>query len=317
MTDFIKQDGHFFEPIKVGKRGKLFELLVQRLEEFLKIDSEVKILPDYKIKNLEGFERQFDVYILSKVQEYDIEIAIECKEYGSEAVDVEKIESFQCKCQRIPSINKKVFVSQTGYTKGAVAAANIYGITLLNIEDMSKFEKTAIEQLTKPFNFYLQKRYIKLEHVSIESLDGNRYTLQNLDCSTIEFVDYSSPISLRQFCTSYMVNLPLEEWKSILGSNNPKIPTKCGYRVYPDLPMIIGCEHTKSQALSFDFIAYVYEERIELDKQIANSYKQFNSDAEKAQFLKMEGKSNNGQEAIAEVILSKDRPTFIVNVNYG
>ena len=46
-------------------------------------------------------------------------IAIECKDY-EKPVPVKDIEAFNTKCDRIKSINKKIFVSKNGYQKDAI-----------------------------------------------------------------------------------------------------------------------------------------------------------------------------------------------------
>ena len=86
--------------IKVGKKGTLFELLVHRIENSIKNDETIIIETNKYIENIEGFKRQIDVFITSTINSYPIGIAIECKDH-SKIIDVEKIESFKCKCQRI------------------------------------------------------------------------------------------------------------------------------------------------------------------------------------------------------------------------
>ncbi len=314
MTNYITQDGKSFEPIKVGKPGKLFELLVKRLEDSLKTDSDVTIIPDHKIVDFTGIERQFDVFIISQVQGYPIEIAIECKDNGKKKVDVDKIEAFKSKCERIPSINSKVFVSQIGYTKGAIATANIYGITLLSIKNINDLDDKEIHSWTKPINFYLQKRFIKLELIIVNDKDGNKSSVSNYDTHTIEFSGFDQPpVSLRQFCTSYLINLPHSEWNEHFTSKDRQTPVKCSYRIYPKKPMIIGCEHVKNSYQFLDFHASIYEETIELVKTDAKSYTVFEKDAEKAQFVEMIGKGNAGEKVIAELILSSNKPTITIN----
>lgn len=195
MSKFINKDGQEFNPVKVGKAGKLFELLISRLEESIK-DENVVVYADHNVENLEGFSRQFDVYIKSNIQGYQIEIAIECKEYGRDAVDVEKIESFSCKCQRVPSINKMVFVSQTGYTKGAIAAAKVYGITLLNID---KLEQAELTNIIQPINFKLQKRFIRIIKVVANKLDRTGKLITNFDTNTIELLAMAKKFQLENF----------------------------------------------------------------------------------------------------------------------
>ena len=310
MTKFIDSDGQEFKPVKVGKAGKLFELLISRLEESIK-DEDVIVYADHNIENLEGFSRQFDVYIKSNIQGYQIEIAIECKEYGRDAVDVEKIESFMCKCQRIPSINKMVFVSQTGYSKGAIAAAKVYGISLLNIDTLDQGQLTNIIQ---PLNFKLQKRFIRIIKVVANKPDRTGKLITNFDTNTIEFEGYGKEVSIREFCTSFIVNLDLKQWESFFKSSADKsIPVDCSYLIFPEAPMIIGCEHDKDQYSRMALKTEIHEEIIELAKTGTKVYKEFNSEEAKLEFVQLEGEDKDGRKAIGELIMSKDKPLLTIN----
>ncbi|MBK6364883.1 MAG: hypothetical protein IPF52_15920 [Saprospiraceae bacterium] len=80
MINYINNDKEF-NPIKVGKQGTLFELFVSRIEEAKKKDPNIQVLFDKSIVNLKGNLRQFDVLIKSQINEYEITVAVECKEY--------------------------------------------------------------------------------------------------------------------------------------------------------------------------------------------------------------------------------------------
>lgn len=119
----------------MGKDGRNLEKLVRIVEEVYKTNPETKIYSNYKIPNESGNKREIDILIESKVNGFDVKIAIECKEFKSK-VSVEKIEAFNSKCQRIPSINNKIFVSQVGFQKDAIAAAETFGIKLYTFDQI-------------------------------------------------------------------------------------------------------------------------------------------------------------------------------------
>lgn len=109
--------------------GKLLERIVRLVQETLKNSSETEILSNHKLVNSSGEKREFDIVVQSRINDLNIIIAIECKDY-KRPVPAEKIEAFESKCNRIKTINKKVFVSNSGYQSGAITAAIDFGIEL-------------------------------------------------------------------------------------------------------------------------------------------------------------------------------------------
>ena len=128
------------------KSGKNLETMVRIVEEVYKTDSNTQILSNHKIKNLDDNLREIDLLIKSIINDYEVTIAIECKEYAIK-IPVEKIESFNSKCLRIPNIDKKIFVSEKGFQKDAIAAAKAFGIELYTF---SKIEENPNEILKFP-----------------------------------------------------------------------------------------------------------------------------------------------------------------------
>lgn len=111
------------------KTGKNLERLVRIVEEIYRIDSSTQIYSNYRVENTSGNNREIDILIKSNVNNFEIIIAIECKEYKSK-ISVDKIEAFNSKCLRIPEINKKIFVSENGFQKDAIDCAKSFGIEL-------------------------------------------------------------------------------------------------------------------------------------------------------------------------------------------
>lgn len=73
--------------------GKQLEHIVCLIEESFKDSQNTTIYSNHKIQNKDGRNREFDILITTKVNEYEINIAIECKDYKSK-VSVDKIEAF-------------------------------------------------------------------------------------------------------------------------------------------------------------------------------------------------------------------------------
>jgi hypothetical protein len=110
-------------------KGKRFERINKLIQEAFKDSPSTEILSNYKIETEPGQKNEIDILIVSKLNGFDIKIAIECKDFAKK-VPVEKIDAFESKCNRINNINSKVFISSNGYQKGAIAAAKRFGIIL-------------------------------------------------------------------------------------------------------------------------------------------------------------------------------------------
>ncbi|PZR14334.1 MAG: hypothetical protein DI539_18960, partial [Flavobacterium psychrophilum] len=117
--------------------GKFLEKLVAIVEEVYRSNPETEILRNFKIANVDGAKREFDLIIRSNINGFPITIAIECKQY-SKKVSVDKIEAFYGKCQGIPEINKKIFVSENGFQQGAIDTAKRYAIELYSFAEVGQ-----------------------------------------------------------------------------------------------------------------------------------------------------------------------------------
>jgi hypothetical protein len=115
--------------------GVALEKLVGLIQEVLKDTDSTIVYTNARLANRGGSKREFDVLIETKVNNFILKIAIECKDF-KRPVSVDKIEAFITKCNRVPDINKKVFVSTSGYQKDAIIAAKEYGVDLYKIEDI-------------------------------------------------------------------------------------------------------------------------------------------------------------------------------------
>ncbi|WKL47939.1 restriction endonuclease [Flavobacterium pectinovorum] len=116
--------------------GKPLEKTIQLIEETLKESENTQIFRNYKIENSNKVKREFDVFIKSKINDYEINIAIECKDYKTK-VSLEKIEAFHSKCDLIKNIHRKIFISNKGYQSGVASTAKSFGIELLTAEKLT------------------------------------------------------------------------------------------------------------------------------------------------------------------------------------
>lgn len=121
----------------VEKPGKVLEKMVSIVEQVFIDNPETKIFTNYRIENTNGNKREFDIFIKSIINGFDICVVIECKDY-SRKISIDKIEAFHAKCESIPSINKKVYVSVNGFQKGAIDSAKTYGIDLYTFQQISE-----------------------------------------------------------------------------------------------------------------------------------------------------------------------------------
>lgn len=117
--------------------GKNLEKLVRLIQESLKNIPDTKITSNAKLINNSNRKREFDILIETVINAIDIKIVIECKDYST-PVSAEKIEAFQGKCNRIPEISKKVFVSSNGYQLDAINAAKEFDIVTYTLSEIDK-----------------------------------------------------------------------------------------------------------------------------------------------------------------------------------
>ena len=119
--------------------GKLLEKTIRLVQETLKDSPFTEIHSNYRIPNESDNKREIDILIVSKINGFEIKIAVECKDYKSK-IPAEKIEAFNSKCQRIKSINNMIFVSRKGYQKDAIESAKYFGIDLLTADLLDESE---------------------------------------------------------------------------------------------------------------------------------------------------------------------------------
>jgi hypothetical protein len=135
------------------KNGKFLEEVVRVIHETLKANDQVLITKNKKVKDRHGDRREFDVFIEGSLNDEAINIAVECKDH-SRKVSVSHIEAYITKCDRVPNIHKKIFVSRKGYTSGAIKAAadrDVVLYTLQNLDSADIFDWLGMTMIRPAF----------------------------------------------------------------------------------------------------------------------------------------------------------------------
>jgi len=236
------------------KSGKPLEKTIKLIEETFNNSADTKVFLSHTLICESGIEREFDVVIKSKLNGYDMCIAIECKDYRSR-VPIEKIEAFKSKCSTVKEINKMVFVSARGYQRGAITQAKNFGIDLLTAEQISPDYLNTLMPNFSHFKLEISKKNI--EHTiyagSNESLNIDEsihdYKNEVIDYSTGEkhyitmlmkkTLDAASKFINEQSLKYYVNNIKTIEEKPIfplkLGINIPPVTfyfeDKNGYKI--------------------------------------------------------------------------------------
>lgn len=102
-------------------------------------------------------ERQVDLW-LERMTPHHI-VAVECKDYKTGLVSVEKIEAFQTKLTDIVA-NKGIYITKNGYQRSAETTAEYYGIILLTFNIINKAKPPVDLNIKERLEFNSEKRDI-------------------------------------------------------------------------------------------------------------------------------------------------------------
>lgn len=80
-------------------------------------------------------ERQIDLWLESFSPAHSV--AVECKDYNSSSIAVDKLEAFRTKLEDVGA-KKGLFVTRNGYQRSSMATAQYYGIVLLTFDKVDK-----------------------------------------------------------------------------------------------------------------------------------------------------------------------------------
>lgn len=131
---------------KSNQEAKALEILVAKIQRHLAPNAEV--IHDAKLVGRNsGVKRQIDVLVKDTIGQYELIIAIECKDYSRPA-SVQTVEAFQGTLSDI-NAHKGVLVCPSGFTKAALRTAEKFGIETYSPIDTDP-NKWQVESLSIP-----------------------------------------------------------------------------------------------------------------------------------------------------------------------
>lgn len=292
--------------------GRKTEKLVRLIQETLKDFPNTKIFSNYKIENISGRTREIDVLLKSTINNFEIIIAIECKDYKT-SISVEKIEAFNSKCQRIRGISKKIFVATNGYQKDALAAAKDFDIELYNLNEINTqeiFSWIPIKQLKAK---YLLKTPYKLK-INAEQKDLETIPID--EELTIHFYDGRNSIILTGFLWNEVIYKNQDKLKSLLLYDFMKNTSNINYQTIIPYSMdfsgiyIDGEKGKKLDILRIDSEIVGWLEEIPAKIVEAKSYQKVDSDTI-ANILTIDADKNE----FADIVFTNDNQFKIFHTN--
>lgn len=148
------------------KKGNFLEAIVAILEKSLSSKDTI-ITKNKKIIDLDGVEREIDIYIEAIFNKKKFNTVIECKNYAdSNPISMEKIEAFNTKCLRLPNVHKKIFLSTSEYQSGAFIKAKTCNIELYQI---TKEELNPNNNSLDISNLYVPEKHCKILGLKLNS----------------------------------------------------------------------------------------------------------------------------------------------------
>lgn len=148
------------------KKGNFLEAIVAILEKSLS-SKETIITKNKKIIDLDGAEREIDIYIEAIFNKKKFNTVIECKNYAdSNPISMEKIEAFNTKCLRLPNAHKKIFLSTSGYQSGAFIKAKTCNIELYQI---TKEQLNPSDNVLNISKLYIPEKQCKILGLKLNS----------------------------------------------------------------------------------------------------------------------------------------------------
>ncbi|MFZ4402107.1 MAG: restriction endonuclease [Bacteroidales bacterium] len=260
--------------------GKKLEKFVRIIQEAFKDIPNTEIFTNYKIKNTSGRKREIDVLIKSMVNNFEIIIVIECKDYKT-AVPVEKIEAFNSKCKRIKDISKKIFVSSNGYQADAIEAAKDFGI------DLYFLDKIKIQDVIQwiPIKQLKAKYLLKTPHsIMFNAKQSEIEKIPSDEELIIHYYDDKEPISLNGLLWNTAVFENQKQLKTILlydfmeNGNNLNYQTIIPYKMDFSGIYINGQNESKIDILSVESAIIGWLEETPANIIEARSYKKTKSE---------------------------------------
>jgi len=193
--------------------GRNLEKVVGFIHHAFKDNESVKIYTNHKLRTLGGSLREFDIIIKTTINNIEICIAIECKDY-KRPVPVDKIEAFNSKCCQFMEISKRVFVSSSGYQSGSIETANHFGIELYTLDNLDR------ELIPNILNLIRIDRQIRINYdisIGIGCTLAELPEVEKSEDLAIYFNDANeSPISIYGFLWNNVVVKNQQEISSVM-----------------------------------------------------------------------------------------------------
>lgn len=178
-----------------ARKGAFFEAIVKLIQESYRDHTNTVITQNKRLINSSGRKREFDIVIEANVNNFPLIIVVECRDKAAPTT-VSEVEAFITKCNRISTINKKIFVSKSGYQDDAINAAREAGIILFQLKDL---DTNAVLSWLEPLGFKQIKTQPKIIQVSLKP----RNKLDRFPSDYSLFVDNNVPVILEDLTKGF------------------------------------------------------------------------------------------------------------------
>lgn len=117
-------------------KGTLLEQIVAKVHQVNGLQCETRVFLPSLLDG--GGEREIDVLVTASVGPFPVQFPIECKNWG-ETISIDNIDAYDSKLREVGlNVRGAMYVTTTGFQKGAVAKARALGITLLRISGLTR-----------------------------------------------------------------------------------------------------------------------------------------------------------------------------------
>jgi len=175
--------------LKNNHSGKGFEVLIHSIELTLQRFPNMKIIygKDAYLVDKLGNNRQIDILIQVNKPDGDANkesyfIAIECKDYRSSKVSIDRMEGYVTKYNNIPEVKQVIVVGKKGFQKGAIKVANHYKIGLYEVPEMDNIGDWLDFSFVQELHLEIQ---IEIDKIKMES-NGKEYNCSNSNSNNIK-----------------------------------------------------------------------------------------------------------------------------------
>ena len=208
-------------------KGKQLEKTIRLIQETFKDSENTQIYSNYKMPNESGNNREIDILIVSKINDFEINIAIECKDFKKK-VPVEKIEAFQSKCDRLKKISKKIFISSNGFQSDAINSAKYYNIELFIAEELTQKTLKSLFPIRQ-----IKPEILPIINNAVLTFDTDEETLSKFEKTCTDNIyrkDYKEPEKIQDILfeaigkyTKEIFSLALFEWMKMENKDKEEV----------------------------------------------------------------------------------------------